>query len=83
MQYDIFQQSPDPPRWCGLSKFLRARERSCDFSSWELLILIPFVAMVFSVFLVAGWSAVLLVTGNTAGGGPIGLAARLIFHITW
>ncbi len=49
-----------------------------ELNKRELIVLAMFVMLVGIIGLIGGWSFVLLLTGNTAGGGPLGLAADLL-----
>jgi len=49
-----------------------------EFNRRERIILAVFVLFVGAIGLIGGWSFVLLLTGKTAGGGPLGLVASLL-----
>lgn len=52
-----------------------------DSNVIERVILILFLGAVFSIFSISIWSSVLLATGNTQGGGPLGMIAEVIINI--
>ena len=53
------------------------------FSAREKTVIYPFLALLLGMLAMSGWSAVLFATDNIEGGGPIGMAAQLLFNITW
>ncbi len=51
-----------------------------DSSFIEKLILFLFLGVIALIFSISLWSSVLLVTGNTQGGGPLGMIAGIIIN---
>lgn len=49
-----------------------------QFNTQERIVLALFALFVGSILIIGGWSLVLLITGNTAGGGPLGLLANVL-----
>lgn len=50
-------------------------------SAGEIIVIFMVCFMVVSIFIIGIWSAVLLITGNTGNGGPIGLLFHFIHTI--
>ena len=50
------------------------------FSTIERVGLLLFVKIIAAVLIIAGWSGILLATGDIDGGGPLGAIARAL-HI--
>ena len=44
----------------------------------ESICLLFFAVMMLSVIFISVWSSILLVTGNTQGGGPLGMIANIL-----
>lgn len=82
MHYELFQnRGMNKERL--LPRLPKHRVKTYNLSIGETFTLYSFLLMMLSVLIVSGWSAILLVTGNTESGGPIGLVARVIFNIAW
>ena len=47
----------------------------------EMVSLLLFITMVAAFIFISIWSGVLLITGNTQGGGPLGMIANVIIGI--
>lgn len=47
----------------------------------ELTVISLMISLIASTLIISGWSAVLLHTGKTAGGGPLGLIANTLLNI--
>lgn len=52
--------------------------QNLPFSRWERFILSVFALLIAAIGIIGGWSFVLLLTDNTAGGGPLGFIANLL-----
>ena len=50
-------------------------------SMTEMVSLLLFITMVAAFIFISIWSGVLLITGNTQGGGPLGMIANVIIGI--
>lgn len=48
------------------------------FNKQERLILLLFAMFIGTILIIGGWSFVLLITGNTVGGGPLGFLANVL-----
>ncbi len=62
-----------------------ATEETYGFSDLRLrvidrVIIFFYVNLIAAILIIAGWSGILLATGNTEGGGPLGAVARVL-HI--
>ena len=52
-----------------------------DANILEKAVLFLFMFLIVLIFFISLWSSILLVTGNTQGGGPLGMLANIIINL--
>lgn len=80
MRYDLFMHSKQPAARPANTTGDDTRQLD-SFTVRERIILSHFFAMILGILALSGWSAILLATGDTESGGPIGMAVRYLFSI--